>query len=85
MDHTILAAVIGAGGGIIAAITAGVIPLLHRVEDKIDGLRNGTYHEAMAAIAEIQRERAERELRGLPTRRLIDRLAPDDHRPSTEG
>ena len=72
-----LAAVIGAGGGILAALIGVVVPLLHRVEEKIDGLRNGTYHEAMAAIAEIQRERAERELRGLPIRRLVDHLVPD--------
>lgn len=85
MSSAVLAAVIGSGGGIVAALIGVVVPLLRRVEEKIDGLRNGTYHEAMAAIAEIQRERAERELRGLPTRRLIDRLAPEDHKPPTEG
>jgi hypothetical protein len=85
VSSTVLAAVIGAVGVVLAALITRVDWRVRRVGDKIDGLRNGTYHEAMAAIAEIQRERAERELRGLPARRLIDRLAPENHKPPTEG
>jgi hypothetical protein len=78
MSSAVLAAVIGSGGGIIAAVIGVAVPLLRRVEDKIDGLRNGTYHQAMAAIAELQRERAELELRGLKGRRVVDRMLPED-------
>jgi hypothetical protein len=78
MSSAVLAAVIGSGGGVLAALIGVVVPLLRRVEDKIDGLRNGTYHQAMAAIAELQRERAELELRGLKGRRVVDRMLPED-------
>jgi hypothetical protein len=78
MSSAVLAAVIGSGGGIAAALIGVVVPLLRRVEEKIDGLRNGTYHQAMAAIAELQREKEELRVRGLTGRRVVDRMIPED-------
>lgn len=74
MSGTVLAAIITAGGVIIAALIERVHRGVSRVESKIEGLSNGTYRQAMAAISELRREREERILRGLHPRRAVDRL-----------
>lgn len=76
-DAAVLAQLVGAVGAILAALISVVGRRVRRVEVKIDGLRNGTYHQAMAAIAQLQREREERRIAGLPARRVVDRIAPD--------
>lgn len=73
-----LGALVTALGGIIIALIQLLGRRMGRVESKIDGLRNGTYSKAMAALAELRRERAERELKGLPRRRRIDHIIPED-------
>lgn len=79
MDSTVVSALIGAVGSVVVALVGLVARRLARVEQKIDGLRNGTYTQAKAAITELQRERAQRELMHLPMRRKLDRMIPEDH------
>lgn len=76
-DTKVISALVAAVGTVLAALISTVGRRAARIEEKIDGLRNGTYHQAMAAIAEIQREREERRIRGLPTRRAVDRITPE--------
>jgi hypothetical protein len=77
LDPQITAQIIGAVGAVVVALITLVGRRVKRIEAKIDGLRNGTYTQAMAAIAELQREREERRIAGLPVRRVVDRLAPE--------
>lgn len=85
MSPEIAAACIGAGGLILAALSERIHFTLRRVEKKIDGLRNGTRSQALEAIAELQREREERRLAGLPLRRHVDRLvSPPAPHPEAE-
>lgn len=75
-----LGALIAAAATIVVALIRLVDDHLSRVERKIDGLRNGTYTQAMAALAEVQRAREERRLAGLPERRRADRIiTPEGH------
>jgi hypothetical protein len=80
MSAVVLAALIGATGTVLAALIERVHRVVRRSEAKIDGLKNGTYTQAMAAIAEIQREREEVRLRGLTPRRRIDRIVEEPDR-----
>lgn len=79
MGDPVTAATIGAIGAVIVALIQVLGRKVRRVEEKIDGLRNGTYTQAKAAITELQRERSERELMHLPLRRKLDRMIPEDH------
>jgi hypothetical protein len=78
VNTTTIAALITAVGAIIVAFLQLLDHHIGRVEHKIDGLRNGTYHQAMAAIAELRREREEVRLRGLTPRRRVDKLLEED-------
>lgn len=62
---------------ITAALIGAVGARLRRVEQKIEGLRNGTHAQALAAIEELQRDRELRRLQGLPVRRKADRIVED--------
>jgi CRP-like cAMP-binding protein len=72
IDAQVIAELVGAMGAILAALISTVGRRVKRVEQKIDGLQNGDRAQAMAAIAEIQREREERRIMGLPARRKTD-------------
>lgn len=80
MPQAAIPALITAGGAVLVALIERVHWRLRRVETKIDGLRNGTRSQAVAAIAELQREREELRLRGMAPRRLVDRMiaVPDN-------
>lgn len=64
----------------LAALITTVGSRLARVETKIDGLRNGTYEEAIAAVAELQREREELRIMGIAPRRVLDHMVSEPAR-----
>jgi hypothetical protein len=78
LDTTVVAALITASGVITGALIERVRWTVSRVDDKIEGLSNGRRHQALAVIEELRRERAERELRGLPPRRRLDQMVEEE-------
>jgi hypothetical protein len=75
VNPEILAAIIGATATLLAAITESW-RRIGRVDRKIDGLRNGTYDQAMRVIAELQKEKALLEIAHMRPRRKLDELIP---------
>ncbi|HVT14567.1 MAG TPA: hypothetical protein VHQ90_00100 [Thermoanaerobaculia bacterium] len=78
MGTAIAAALIGAMGAILAALISRVEWRVREVSHKIDGLRNGTSRQAHDAIEELHKERAQREIMGLPRRRKNDHVIAEE-------
>jgi hypothetical protein len=67
----LLVAVISAVGAIVVA---AITRTGKRIEEKIEGIRNGLPSEVKVAIARLLREKTERQLYGLPLRRVGDHV-----------
>jgi hypothetical protein len=64
-DHAIIASLVTASGVVLAALIERLGRRMDALDEKVEGLANGTYREALNEIEKLLRSRTVTELEGV--------------------